>query len=245
MRRIVGYASAILMMTTAVAASSEFVVIAADNGGKAYTPGAVVKAGSKIVLPAGARITLLAQSGKVVKLKGPHSGIVRASAERAAKGTLAAVAKLITSPDKSKTVGATRVASNRPGSGPRNPPADIWVVEADRAGRACTRGDSLQLWRPGSNAEAKIGVWHKTGDPKRLVWAGGNQRLELARTMVEPDMQLSIVSGTRSISIILSVLPAGASAEADGKLLQWLAARGCTYQARKLISHLHAGAAAK
>ena len=80
MRRIVGYASAILMMTAAAAAASEFVVIAADNGGKAYTPGAVVKAGSKVVLPAGARITLLAQSGKVVTLKGPHDGVVRAAA---------------------------------------------------------------------------------------------------------------------------------------------------------------------
>ena len=241
MRRIVGYASAILMMTAAAAAASEFVVIAADNGGKAYTPGAVVKAGSKVVLPAGARITLLAQSGKVVTLKGPHDGVVRAVARGGSQGTLAAVAKLIASPDKSKTVGATRVATNRAGA--RKPPADVWVVEADRAGQACTRSDGLQLWRPGSNAEAKIGVWHKTGDPKRLVWAGGDQSLQLEAAMVEPDMQLSIVSGTRSISIILSVLPDDVSAKADGKLLQWLAARGCTYQARKLITRLHGAAA--
>ena len=231
-----------LMASTFAAAASEFVVIAADNGGKAYPPGAVIKAGSKVALAAGARITLLAQSGEVVTLKGPYEGAVKSTTRGGAKGALAAITKLMTSPDKSKTVGATRVAANQSGSAPRTPPADIWVVEADRAGRACSRADQLIMWRPGSDAETTIGVWHKSGPPKRMVWPGRTEQITLARDLIEADMQLSVISGGRSLSVILSVLPPGAESKASGKLLQWFAARGCSYQARKLVNRLHAAA---
>lgn len=230
-----------MLATATAAAASDLVVIAADNGGKALSPGAVVKAGSKVSLPAGARVTLLAQSGEVISLKGPFSGPVKAGAAGGSKGTLATVSRLISKPDASKTVGATRMAAT-PSTGAAAAPGDVWVIEANRAGRACARSDALELWRPVSASEAKVGVWHKSGPPKRLVWPGDKERLKLAGDLVEADMQLSVITGKRSISIILSMLPPDIDAKANGRLLQWLADRGCTYQARKLIARLHAGA---
>ncbi|MEM9359409.1 MAG: hypothetical protein AAGB04_24765 [Pseudomonadota bacterium] len=222
-----------------VVSAAELVVIAADNAGAQLAPGKTLKAGSSITLAAGGRVTILAQSGEVIKLKGPFSGPVKGGKSAKGGSRLAAVSKLLGTSRRSTTLGATRAVA--PGSGPRATPGNIWIVEAHRAGRACVRPKEMTLWRPTANQPAIVALWPLNGTPKKLDWPAGKSTHRVSDQPLADGVQLSVLAGGRNTAIVLSVLPDDVDAAPGGPLLQWMAARGCRVQANKLIRQLHGG----
>ncbi|MEM8975310.1 MAG: hypothetical protein AAGD43_24885 [Pseudomonadota bacterium] len=220
-----------------VVSASELVVIAADNAGAQLVPGKTLKAGSSITLAAGGRVTVLAQSGEVIKLKGPFSGPIKGSKGTKGGSQLAAVSKLLGTSRRSATLGATRAVT--PGSGQRATPGNIWIVEAHRAGKACVRGNEMMLWRPTAGQPAIVALWPLTGAPKKIDWPAGKSTHRVSDQPLADGVQLSVLAGGRNTAIVLSVLPDDIDAAPGGQLLQWMAARGCRAQANKLIRQLH------
>ena len=218
--------------------AADLVVIAADNAGAQLHPGKTIKAGSSITLAAGGRITVLAQSGKVIKLKGPYNGPVQGTKGATGPSRLAAVSKLLGTGRRSTTLGATR-SSGSANSRTRAAPANVWVVESDRAGQACVQPNNMMLWRPAASAPATIALWPLDGTPKKIDWAAGKSTQRISDPALSDGVQLSVLAGGRNTAIVLSVLPKDIDPAPSGRLLQWMAARGCRGQVKKLVRLLH------
>ncbi len=221
--------------------ATDLVIIAAEQAGSALAPGKTLKAGSSITLSAGGRVTILAQSGEIIKLKGPYSGPVQAQSagqgQRQATGQLAAVSQLVAPSRRSTTLGATR-STNTSGRD-RKAPSNIWIIEADRAGAVCARAEGLMLWRPAANNPATIALWPPSGAPKKIDWAAGASTQRIGEQPLVNGTQLSILSGGRNTALVVSIVPKEIDPSPNGRLLQWMAARGCRGQVQKLVRMLH------
>ena len=181
---------------------------------------------------------MLAQSGKVIKLKGPYKGPVQGAKGVKGPSRLPAVSKLLGTGRRSTTLGATRSAGSA-GSGSRAAPSNVWVVEADRAGQACVQPNNMMLWRPAASQPATIALWPLNGTPKKIDWVAGKSTQRISDPALADGVQLSVLAGSRNTAIVLSVLPKDIDPTPSGRLLQWMAAQGCRGQVKKLVRLLH------
>ena len=241
MRLLTALCSGLLLIMSFVAPNvvlaSDLVVIAAEKAGAELAPGKTLRAGTSISLTAGGRITVLAQSGEVIKLTGPYSGPVKAKTAGQGPSRIAAVSKLLGTSRRSATLGATRAANV--GSGARRAPSNVWIVEADRAGRACVRADGMILWRPTAAKPATVALWPLTGAPKKIDWTAGASTQRITDQPLADGTQLSVLSGGRNTTLVLAVLPKDIAPTPSGQLLQWMASSGCRGQVKKLVRLLH------
>lgn len=147
-----GAALALALGSTA-AMANVVVVKSLGPSSKAYPPGKTLPPSAKITLQGGDIVTLLGPSSAKT-LRGPGSfdaGQVSLASAAAQRGRFGALR-------------ASEVAHN-PG---------IWDIDVSNGGKVCVADASkLKLWRPDTDAEAKITIRAADGKSQQLSWAAG------------------------------------------------------------------------
>jgi len=146
-----GAAAAVALSSTA-AVASVVVVKSLGPSSKAYPPGKT--------LPESAKITL--QGGDVVTVLGPASAQTLRG-----PGNFAAGKSLASAESKRGRFGALRASEVA-----KNP--SIWDIDVTQSGKICVSNSSkVQLWRPESEADAKINIRSAEGKSQEVNWAAG------------------------------------------------------------------------
>jgi hypothetical protein len=230
----------IVVFQVTPAYSQDFVVINSRAG--SYPAGQTFNVGERIELSAGAALTLIASSGTVVLLEGPYSQSLSLPSQDNAgsQGALAPLAALVArAAKKGASLGAAREADEE--GRPSNPGAraKLWDIDALRPGNQCIKGEAVKLVRPDGDGALRVTIWPLNGSARHIEWPSGKTTLPLEKTSyLASGTQLRIAGGKSSGAIILWRLPDGFDADAKGRLLLWLSARGCERQALQLAADI-------
>ncbi len=235
---------AILTATASAIAAGEFVIIAASSDAGQLQPGKIFKPEQKITLNAGERITLLSESGQVVKLKGPYSGLVspRASAATDQKSgdwsaTIDKISKLVTrDAAKSNVLGASRALGAR-----KSGEDDLWLMAVDSSGHRCVRAKDVAMWRKKPRPAIKITLRSKKAKRSGLPWGKGEDTLMLPPEFIEDGTLIVMKIDKQPRRFNLHVLPDGISEKDWGPILHWMIKNQCSRQSYLLIDELHNG----
>lgn len=232
----------VLVMATAPRADApRLVVIAVSNAGH-IAPGSMLEPGSTITIPAGGKVTLINERGKVLQIGGPYSGpVVRKMAGGAAggnglKGALTKIASLVTRQKKQSTVlGASRKVAPTDASGQPDP----WLMSVDSSGHRCVRQQGAEMWRKRSDSKASVALRSQSAKQTGIIWQRGQSRLPLPQPFVKDGTLIVMKIGQDPRRINLHVTPAGLDAAQPGAVLNWMIDNKCTRQAEILIGKLH------
>ena len=147
-----GLATAVALSSTA-AVASVVVVRSLGPSAKAYPPGKTLPESASISLKGGDVVTLLGPSSAQT-LRGPGNFAAKQVALASAAG-------------KRGRFGALRTAEVV-----RNP--SIWDLDVTQSGKMCiNKSGKLNLWRPDSEAPAKVNIRASDGKTQQLTWAAG------------------------------------------------------------------------
>ena len=147
-----GLATAVALSSTA-AVASVVVVRSLGPSAKAYPPGKTLPESASISLKGGDVVTLLGPSSAQT-LRGPGNFEAKQVALASAAG-------------KRGRFGALRTAEVA-----HNP--SIWDLDVTQSGKMCVnKAGKLTLWRPDSEAAAKVKIRSSDGKTQELAWAAG------------------------------------------------------------------------
>ena len=147
-----GLATAVALSSTA-AVASVVVVRSLGPSAKAYPPGKTLPESASISLKGGDVVTLLGPSSAQT-LRGPGNFEAKQVALASAAG-------------KRGRFGALRTAEVA-----HNP--SIWDLDVTQSGKMCVnKAGKLTLWRPDSEAAAKVKIRSSDGSTQELAWAAG------------------------------------------------------------------------
>jgi len=218
---------------SAPVAAADLVVL--ESGAPTYPAGKMVGAATPIKLAAGEFVVVVTEDARIVRIVGPHDGpAIGTSPDESA--VRKAIDRLV-SADEPRVggVGAVRgggeevtEVDTRPGP---------WLLHAEIDGEQCAlRNRPIELWREKTAAGAGAKITSAENDAVVAVhWAEGAARAAWPTDVLPAiDDRIYFVrfdGVTRSVAIRIRLLePAVAS---NGlAAAAWLAARGCTAQAR-------------
>jgi len=243
---------------TAHAESSAGLVVFAAQG-VALKPGDTVDGTKPFTLEAGQSATLIADNGKMLKLRGPYSAAPLSEAGRQGATVTDALAALVSAPRTTNaTLGASRDAAAvvhlTPGAGPDGPGGarkggsiggvlsgddglpEPWVVSIAGSGHRCVReGSELVFWRADKSQEqdVKVGIASESWRA-RTRWPGGYAKLAAPDAMPRLEGTVFTVDvGPASATLTLHVMPQ--SVTAAPVLAAWMVEKGCISQAAALM----------
>jgi hypothetical protein len=228
----VALAVALAVIAPAPPAHADSLVVADARGGT-LKPGDAIDAARPIKLEAGQRLTLIAPNGAMIKLSGPFEGVPDPSGERS--GSVAdSLLKLASQTSQSSaTLGTVRAAETVV------PLPEPWLVDVSASGHRCVQeGTSVVFWRPAATVEQILQLsptdhaWQ--GQAK---WPAGQDRLGMPPSFQAQDEQAYVVAiEAATATVTLHVIPP--AIDTDAMRAAWMLDRGCTGQARVLISRL-------
>ncbi len=220
---------AALVPTGAARADS---LIVADARGGGLKPGQTIDAAQPIKLEPGQRVTLIASNGATIKLSGPFEGVPDPTGTRSG-GVAAALLQLASQNTQSTaTLGSVRAPS---GSGAPEP----WLVDVSAGGHRCVAEPSnVVLWRPPAATDRTLQLspvdhaWQGSAS-----WPAGADQLRLpASFQAEDDAAYVFALDGAAATITFHVVPPAASS--DAMRAAWMLEKGCTTQARLIVSRL-------
>jgi len=218
---------------SAPAAAADLVVI--ESGAPTYPAGRTLSATTPIKLAAGEFIVIVTEDARLVRVVGPHDGPAVGSApdESAVRKAL----DRLVSADEPRVggVGAVRGGDERDAAVDTRP--GPWFVHSEIGGEQCALRDRpIELWREMTAAGATAQITSAESDAVAAVrWGEGAARAAWPTDVLPAtDDRIYLVrfdGATRSVAIKVRLLePAVAS---NGlAAAAWLAAKGCTAQAR-------------
>ncbi|MDP6787895.1 MAG: hypothetical protein QGI13_12285 [Rhodospirillales bacterium] len=233
MSRIVLSAIFGFLLMVGQAAAQDLVVIA--SSASAIKAGQMVKSGVALDVPAGANVTLVSQSGKTIMLKGPFSG-VPGGGGGGDKSLVSSLSKLLSaSGSKSASLGAMR-------SGIAKEPDNPWAVDIGRSGTHCVpAGGPVTLWRGDAAKASSIKVKNMTAGAKaEVAWPAGARTLDWPAQagVADNNTYLLRLKGKKSATKVVLHLVPDDLPSAPHKAV-WMADKGCTKQAKHLLSALN------
>jgi len=229
----------IFLMTAAFSAQAQQLVVIA-SGAPAFKPGQVVKAGTAVEIPAGASVTLVTETGKMVVLKGPFSGPAQAGGQGGDKGgdgkLITSLSELLSGSGKeSGSLGTMRAVA------PPKPPTDAWVINTGKSGEFCllAKGPAV-LWRAKA-AKGRTVTLKNLGDKSKSTaqWPAGNATMAWPSkvTLADGARYLLRMKGSRAArKIKLHLVPGHLPSDAHRAV--WMAQNGCEKQAKRLLAGL-------
>ncbi|MEI8393627.1 MAG: hypothetical protein WCF85_02750 [Rhodospirillaceae bacterium] len=242
-----------LVAGAGLAAGSGLVVFEAP-GGK-FAPGDTVDGTVPLALEVGQTLTLIAEDGSVIKLRGPYNGVPRSASAATAGPLSAALAQLIAVPaSTSSALGASRdaAAGTGPGGGVAKPAkvvgtiggviaveggaSDPWLIDVSGPGHRCILdAGELVFWRPDRNAVADVTLTIDTEGWKGYTgWPAGFAKLAAPEAMPRRDGAIYTVDyGRGPAGLTIHVLPAKVSGVPV--LAAWMVEKGCVEQAAALL----------
>ena len=216
-------------MLGAQASAAELVVVEAR--GVTLKPGQTVDDTQKLTLQRGDELTLVDESGAVIKLRGPFDGppsggsgsgidisnalaALSTSGAQSAMGVVRAKVETVTLPDP-------------------------WVIDVTHSGKVCVRpGASVVFWREQSGAPAKLRImpvdrtWRAESE-----WPAGASELPAPAMFPITDRQTYVFDiGGQAATVTLVHVPA--SLGTDRMRAAWMLQKNCLNQTKALVATL-------
>ena len=218
--------------------ASQLVVI--ESTSPTYNTGDFVETTSMIQLAEGETLELLAEDGRIYRLRGPYEGLAVAGEKAQKQNILSAMAALVSSPEQNlRSVGATRGKNpDEPESG--NPEAP-WSHLTTEGGEQCVvQGMPVKFWRSDANVDIKLIIMHLTRGPTvELDWLAGERDLAWPEALsLENNGFYKIETGTSMDSRYLNIREIPPQAVEGPQGVAWLVANGCQRQAKALYTAL-------
>lgn len=243
-------------------------LVVLESEGTNMKPGDSVDGAKAMTLAAGQAVTLIAESGQVIRLSGPFAG-VPVAAESSKGGTLSAsLQQLLSAPAAtSSSLGASRdsaavvnLGDGALGAGASRSmkagtvggvlpaeggPPEPWLVDVTTSGHRCVLDTGeVVFWRWDRKADADVTVALAGGDwSSRTRWPAGYAKLAAPEAMPRREGAVFTViagGGTATTSnITLHVLPHAVTAAPV--LAAWMVEKGCPGQAAALLRTMTPG----
>ncbi|MBL26753.1 MAG: hypothetical protein CMM50_04270 [Rhodospirillaceae bacterium] len=210
-------------------------VVVLESSVPGLNPGDVIDASSELVLPDGLSLTLISESGDVIQLTGPFSGVPGGDTAGAAAGDsslVGDVAALI----KSAGTDVSSLGAIRAGNSDSSL-QDPWLIDVSRPGTHCAPADgAVQIWRPGPESFAVLAMRPLGADKGgRLKWPDNTAVIPWPSFMTISDgaaFDVVLDEGQPyriDFKIVPSDLPNATSKAA------WMSANGCQDQALAML----------
>ncbi len=226
----------LLVAASAAASAADLVVV--DAVGTDIQPGAAIDGSKPLRLGAGARVTLVAATGAVIRLRGPYEQAPQPDGSAAAGPGVADALRLLMTQQPAHT---TTIATVR-GLGVEREPDDPWVVNTGKSGDRCLKaGAGLVLWRSDASEAAPLSLGPADGSwAAQATWPAGAQSLAIpADVPIEDGQAFAITVGAeRTVQTIHRIPPTVAG---DAMLAGWMSEKGCDRQAKALAARVLAG----
>lgn len=202
-------------------------LVVAESRGVAWRIGKQIDGNQRIHLVQGQHLTLVSESGDIVRLNGPYDGAPSASSGGGGS-TFTAIQELFTGGPRLGDTGASR------GNAPQSLP-EPWLIDTDVAGRACLpEGAKAILWR--SQAGRSVAVTLRPSDGSwfgKFDWPAGQNRLPLPEQWALVDEGTYIVS-VGGVESAITVYRIPTTLTNDRMRAGWMYERGCEIQAAAL-----------
>jgi hypothetical protein len=236
-----GLALCTFLVAVSTGRAAELVVI--DSTVPRIAPGQIVDSTKPLTLASGARLSLVGEDGRVIRLEGPFSGApVTGDGDGARdKGVVRALSRLF-SPNhpQDSTWGTFRGAETLRGAEALNPP-DVWAFNVLRSETVCLpSGAGPILWRPHAETELMVILLHlATGREATVTFAAGEASASWPPEVALLDGGIYVI---RDIAnqwerrLLVRLIPV----DRDTPVVQaaWMSDVGCIGQAKELVSRL-------
>ncbi|MFO1155045.1 MAG: hypothetical protein U1E42_15505 [Rhodospirillales bacterium] len=221
--------------------AAELVVI--DSTVPRLAPGQVVDSTKPLNLAPGARLSLVGEDGKVIRLQGPYAGLPVSGADAGPQnnGVVRALSRLF-SPNhpQDSTWGTFRGAETLRGDEAVNPP-DVWALNVLRSETACLPpGGGPVLWRPHAETQLEVILLHlSTGREATVTFSPGETTAAWPAEVPILDGGVYVIRDVpnqweRRLLVRLIPLDRGNAVEQAA----WMSDMGCIRQAKALVSQL-------
>jgi hypothetical protein len=208
-------------------------LVVVEARGVALKAGQVIDDTKPLVLEDGQRVTLIADNGATLKLRGPYNQLPT-SVSTGDAGLSDTLKTLIVQKDtRTSDVGVVRGAQAAKLPEP-------WLLDVTRAGSLCIRDDGrVVVWRQSAGTAANFSIspldrsWKMTAS-----WPAGVDRLVLPDTFPRQVRSTYLVElDDAKNAVTINTIPA--AVESNPMKAAWMIEKGCLAQAAALISDLH------
>jgi len=215
--------------------AAEHVVL--ESNAVRYEAGSLLDAALPIVLESGEFVLLATEDARFLRIEGPHSGPATGNApdESALRRALA----LLVAQERTQVGGVGGVRGGGEDEATEDTRTEAWLVHAERSGDQCVlRGADVALWRERADGGAQWEI--ATAGSERtaaFTFGAGERRAAWPAALAPQDNEIYLVrpaAAQRSVAIRLHVLEPSVGANSLAAAA-WLAAKGCTAQARLLL----------
>ena len=222
-----------LMLLLATAQAKDLVVVAGTV--PKLKLGQIVKASTSLDIPEGKSVTLASESGKMVRIKGPHNGPSGMADDGIKEPSLiTALSRLLSGPVGKKTA----IGAMRSGRGLAH--SDPWVIDTgNREKIYCIQeGGQTLFWRS-NHAKTTMLTLESLKEKNKVVvvWPRST------RTLTWPP-KIPLLDGAeyrshlkgkrRKKKFVLHLVPSGLPTNAHRAV--WMARKGCVAQAKRLLA---------
>jgi hypothetical protein len=228
------FACAALLLVAGLATGQTAQIVVLESTSPRYVAGQTVDATQVIVLAAAETLTVATEDARLVRLIGPYSGppIGAAPDESAARRALAQ----LLAADRPTVGGVGGVRGDARDESPTDTRPTPWFVHAQRSGEQCAlQGQGVQLWREDAAAASAVEIRVSLdATAAQARWNAGEQRTAWPPLLPPTDGTIFLLhadGAVRSVPVRLRLLPPTLGAPGLATAA-WLAARGCTDQAR-------------
>jgi hypothetical protein len=218
-----------------VAEAAEIVVI--ESSAARYPAGQILDAAAPIALAAGESLTVVTEDARLIKIDGPHNGPATGPAPDPSAVRRALAQLIVEEPPAVGGVGGVRAGEGEEQAADTRP--DPWLLHAGRSGDQCVLcGESVGVWRDSADdaVTAELGFLLAESSVE-IRWDAGQQRAAWPAQVELRDGAVYLLrakASLLSVPIQLHVL-APALAGRGLPAAAWLAAKGCTAQARLML----------
>jgi hypothetical protein len=230
-------AVAAALLAASLADAAEVVVL--ESSAALYTVGQTLPAEAPIKLRSGETLVLATEDSRLLRLAGPHDGAIGAAPAPERSAVRKTLARLVGG-DESRIggVGAARGDEGTAATADSRP--DPWLIHAAIGGDQCVlRARPAELWRETTESSGSAQVNDAASTAAATVrWSEAQSRAAWPVDALPPtDARVYLVrfaDTDRSVAIRLHLLDAGVAAD-ELVAAAWLAAKGCTPQARMVL----------
>jgi len=206
--------------------AAEFVVIEAT--GVALKPGETIDGSKPLVLKEGEQVSLVAEDGNVLKLRGPYDRAPDSGSDSGVSVSKA-LAALVSGQRSEYGVIRSKVDTvDLP-----NP----WVVDVTHSGKVCLRsGERLVFWRPDGSRDVTLTVMPVDRSWRaQAAWSQGASELEAPSGFPLKEHRTYLFSmGGRTSALTLLAVPDTLSN--DHMRAAWMLEMNCVAQTKALLS---------
>jgi hypothetical protein len=228
------YAATVVAIVASLGAAEAAEVVVLESTSPRYAAGQTVEAAQPVMLADGETLTIATEDGRLARIVGPYNGppIGSEADESVARRALAQ----LLATDRPEVGGIGGVRGDAPSESLTDTRPDTWFVHAERSGDQCAlQGKNVQLWRENAGAAAAMEIRVSLDDTAAQArWNAGAHDTAWPDSVALTDGTIYLLRGegaVRSVPMRLHLLPPGLGTPGLAAVA-WLAARGCTEQAR-------------